>query len=84
MDLTAQYTHHFPGQVELGNGTLAKLGEIIKAAGGKKALVSTDPGVLGSGLVDNLKASLDQAGIGYAIFSDVKANPHREERPGRP
>jgi len=75
VDLKTNFTHHFPGLIELGNGSLAKLGEIIKEQGGKKALVVTDPGVLAAGLVGKVTDVLEAAGIEAVVFSEVQPNP---------
>lgn len=78
MDLASQFTHHFPGRIELGNGTVSKVGGILKEAGAKKALVVTDPGVIEAGLVNKVEKSLDGAGIPFVIHSDVQSNPTEE------
>ena len=41
----------------------------------KKALVVTDPGLIKFGVAKMVTDVLDEAGIAYEIFSDVKPNP---------
>lgn len=82
MDLTSQFTHHFPGQIELGNGTVSRVGEILKDAGAKQALLVTDSGVIKAGLADKVKGVLDATGIDYVIHSDVQSNPTEENVEG--
>jgi alcohol dehydrogenase class IV len=75
MDLMAQFSHHFPGRIELGNGTVARVGEILKDSGAKRALVVTDLGVTQAGMAERVKEVLEAAGISYAVYSDVQSNP---------
>lgn len=82
MDLEAQFSHYFPGRIELGNGTVAKVGEILKDSGAKKALVVTDVGVIEAGLAGRVKEVLDAAGISYVVYSDVQSNPTEENVEG--
>jgi len=78
MDITSQFTHFFPGRVELGNGTVSKLGSILKESGVKNPLLVTDPGVIKAGLADKVKGVLKESGIDYTIYSDVQPNPTQE------
>ncbi len=78
MDITSQFTHFFPGRVELGNGTLSKLGGILKEAGVKNPLLVTDPGVSKAGLLDKVEGVLKESKITCAVYSDVRANPTEE------
>ncbi|MBW2122932.1 MAG: iron-containing alcohol dehydrogenase, partial [Deltaproteobacteria bacterium] len=82
MDLRAQFSHHFPGRIELGNGTVSKVGEILKDAGVRRALLVTDPGVIEAGLAGKVRGALDGAGIEYAVYSDVRSNPTEENVQG--
>ncbi|MDQ0271861.1 iron-containing alcohol dehydrogenase family protein [Cytobacillus purgationiresistens] len=52
-----------------------ELANSIKKAGKKKAFIITDKGLIDSGVVENVTSSLDEAGIDYAVFSDVLPNP---------
>lgn len=58
-----------------GPGARKKLPEAIKQIGGKKALVVTDAGLIKFGVAKMVTDVLDEAGIPYSIFSDVKPNP---------
>ena len=51
------------------------LPEAIDRMGKKKALVVTDPGLIKFGVAKMVTDVLDEAGIKYEIFSDVKPNP---------
>ncbi len=58
-----------------GSGAIKELGPEIKKRGFKKAFVVTDEGVIKAGVLDKITEQLDQAGITYDVFSDVKPNP---------
>ena len=77
------FTYHTPTKVIFGKGTADKTGEEAKAAGASRALlVYGSDRVRKSGLLGQVEASLDAAGIAYDSFGGVKANPllsHAEE-----
>lgn len=56
-------------------GAVGAIPAALAADGLTKVLVVTDRGVLNAGLLNCLTAALAQAGVGYEIYSDVKANP---------
>ncbi len=58
-----------------GAGSAARLGEIIKGRLGQRVLIVTDAGVAKAGLLDAALESLTAAEIGWAIFSEVVADP---------
>ena len=58
-----------------GPGARKQLPEAIKQLGKNKALVVTDPGLIKFGVAKMVTDVLDEAGIPYEIFSDVKPNP---------
>lgn len=58
-----------------GAGSAARLGEIVRARFGERAFIVTDAGVAKAGLLDAALESLTAAGIGWAVFSDVVADP---------
>ncbi|MGI6005542.1 MAG: iron-containing alcohol dehydrogenase [Christensenellales bacterium] len=65
-----------PTYFEFGKGTEAKSGELVKRFGGTKALIVYGGGsVVRSGLLDRVKKSLDEAGVGYVELGGVKPNP---------
>ncbi len=77
------FTYHTPTKVIFGKGTADKTGEEAKSAGASRALlVYGSDRVRKSGLLGQVEASLDAAGIAYDSFGGVKANPllsHAEE-----
>lgn len=58
-----------------GKGAVASIPPEIKARGLKKALVCTDPDLIGFGVTKKVTDVLDGAGVEYEIYSDIKANP---------
>lgn len=58
-----------------GPGARKMLPEAVKQIGKQKALIVTDPGLIKFGVAKMVTDVLDEAGIRYEIFSDVKPNP---------
>ena len=59
-----------------GEDSLKKLPEFIKAKTScKKMLVVTDKGLMSLGLLNDMFASLDDAGIGYVVYDETVPNP---------
>jgi alcohol dehydrogenase len=61
--------------VQMGNGCSANLLASIRAAGGRRVTVVTDPGVRGTGMVERIIEPVQAAGIAVDIDDDVKPNP---------
>jgi alcohol dehydrogenase len=53
----------------------ARTGELARAAGMRKVLVVTDPGVVAAGHAQHVLDSLDQAGVAAVLFDKVRENP---------
>lgn len=51
------------------------LPEAVSRLGKDKAMIVTDPGLIKFGVARMVTDILDEAGIKYEIFSDVKPNP---------
>lgn len=58
-----------------GPGARKQLPEVVERLGKKKALVVTDKGLIKFGVAKMVTDVLDQAGIAYDVFSEVKPNP---------
>ena len=65
-----------------GKGCVVEIANEIKARGFAKALVCTDPDLIKFGVAQKVTSVLDQAGIPYEIYSDIKANPTIENVQG--
>ncbi len=66
---------NYPTTIRVGVGRIIEIAEVCKQYNIKSPLLVTDPGVAAlpmvSGIVDRCKA----AGLGIAVFSEVKPNP---------
>ena len=62
-------------RVVSGAGCVGSLGEEVKRLGGAKALLVCDEALEGMGMTAPLTDSLASAGVEYALFSGVKADP---------
>lgn len=71
--LTAKW--NFPTTVLFGPGRIRELPAVLKAAGIERPLFVTDPGLAKLPVVASTLAILDEAGVKYGMFSDVKPNP---------
>lgn len=58
-----------------GPGARKELPEVVKRLGKDKALIVTDAGLVKFGVAKMVTDVLDEAGIPFEIFSDVKPNP---------
>ncbi|HSL75561.1 MAG TPA: iron-containing alcohol dehydrogenase [Candidatus Limnocylindrales bacterium] len=59
-------------RVLFGVGQVARLGEVIAAAGGSKVFLVTDPGVVAAGIAGTALAASDAPAT---VYSDVEPNP---------
>jgi alcohol dehydrogenase class IV len=66
---------NFPTSVRFGAGRIAELAEAVRAAGMSRPLLVTDPRLATMPIVESALAALDAAGLGRAVFSDIKPNP---------
>ena len=58
-----------------GAGAINAIADEAKGRGFKKALVCSDPDLIKFGLTKKVTDILDNAGLAYEIFSDIKPNP---------
>jgi alcohol dehydrogenase class IV len=66
---------NYPTSIRFGVGRIAELPAVCKELGINRPLLVTDPGLRKLPMVDNVLALLRNAGVGDAVFSDVRANP---------
>ncbi len=62
-----------------GVGSLAEVGAAVRRAGGSRALLVTDPGVLAAGWVESALPHLRAAGVACEVWSGVTPNPKDHE-----
>ena len=70
-----QFSFSIPQNIIVGRGSMAQLPEIAKKLDGSHALIISDPGLLGLGLVQKTADYLTEAGLTVDTFTDVEANP---------
>ena len=58
-----------------GKGAIQEIPNEAKAHGCTKAFVCSDPDLLKFGVTKKVTDVLEQAGLTYDIYSDIKANP---------
>jgi alcohol dehydrogenase class IV len=66
---------NYPTSVRFGPGRIAELPAVCRELGMKRPLLVTDPGLRKLPMLGKALASLDAAGLGNAVFSEIQANP---------
>jgi alcohol dehydrogenase class IV len=66
---------NFPTAIKFGAGRIKELAELCKANGIRRPLFVTDPGLAQMPMVKAILDDLKAAGLGVALFSDVRPNP---------
>jgi alcohol dehydrogenase class IV len=62
-------------RVSFGVGSIARLPDVVGAAGGTRVFVVTDPGVRRAGIVDPILDGLAAVNLATAVFDEVEPNP---------
>lgn len=66
---------NYPTTVRFGAGRISELADALSATGIKRPLFVTDPGLAKLPVVPKTLKLLDDAGVKYGVFSDVRPNP---------
>jgi alcohol dehydrogenase class IV len=66
---------NYPTTVKFGAGRIRELPDVLKAAGIKRPLLVTDPGLAKLPMVTSAIRANEAAGVPTAVFSDIKPNP---------
>ena len=74
----ADFTFETAPRIVSASGGAARIGEIARGLGLKRAFVVSDPGLVAAGLVAPIEASLAAAGITAVLFTRVQADPPEE------
>ena len=70
------FTYNLAPSIKFGCGLAAKIGEeLAPRYDQKRAVMISDPGVVGAGLTDNVGASLKKNGFKVDLFSDLTGEP---------
>ena len=74
------FKYYTPTEVIFGKGTEDQTGKLIKRFGGSRVLIHYGgQSAVRSGLLDRVKASLDEAGLFHVELGGVVPNPHLEK-----
>jgi len=73
MTLTGNW--NYPTSVRFGAGRIKELPEHCKAAGIRRPLIVTDPGLSALPMIESAAASLGAAGLDVRVFDKVQPNP---------
>ncbi len=74
----ANVTWSFPTTIVFGNGAISTLADYVRRAGGKRALVVCDAGVVKAEIAEKVRKNLEGASIPTMIFDRVDPNPVEE------
>ena len=66
---------NFPTAIKFGAGRIRELAEHCRANGISRPLFVTDPGLAAKPMVRTIVEEVKGAGLGIAVFSDVRPNP---------
>ncbi|MCC6314764.1 MAG: iron-containing alcohol dehydrogenase [Thermomicrobiales bacterium] len=65
-------------KVVAGPGSAGSIGEELRGLGATRALIVTDRGVAGAGLLASVVEGLERAGVTHEVFDEVEPNPLAE------
>ena len=63
------------GRLQFGEGSLDRVGQLVRELGCTRVLLVTDSGIRAAGHVERAEAALSAATIEYAVFDEVVENP---------
>lgn len=79
MHTPSTFDHQPRTRLVYGNGTLARIGELARELGARRALLVSDPGIVGAGYVTRAVSLLIAAGVQARVYGDVRENPSTED-----
>ena len=62
-------------RIAFGAGALERIGDFVKAEGGSRVLLVSDPGITEAGHVERAVRALYQAGLAVRVFDEADQNP---------
>ena len=65
----------YPTRIRFGPGRIEELPRVLEELGARRLLLVTDPGLRELDMVANVERLLSGAGLHFATFSDIQANP---------
>lgn len=66
---------NYPTAIKFGAGRITELADHCRASGITRPLLVTDPGLAAMPMVRAIVDDLERAGLGVAVFSEVRPNP---------
>lgn len=72
------FTFAVPQEIIFGEGSISKLGDLIKKSGCQKPFIISGKVLTKLGVVDRVVKIIEKAGYASEIFNDVEANPSIE------
>jgi alcohol dehydrogenase class IV len=73
--LTETFSFRTAKRILFGLNTCQDTGEEIRVLGGKRPLIVSDKGILGSGVLDKVIDHVEDEGLNVEIFNDLTAEP---------
>ena len=68
----------FPTEIRFGPGRIRELASACGEHGIRRPLVAMDPGLAALEARREIQAAMEEAGLGFALFSDMRGNPTLE------
>ncbi len=78
MDSVNAFDFSLSTRISFGVGAAQAAGKELAKIGIKKTLIVTDPGILGTGIIQSIEKSLEEAHVRSQVFSNVASNPTAE------
>lgn len=78
-DLSQLITFNFPGPILFGLGAVREVGRQGQKMGGTRPLLVTGPHIAASGLLEQVLAPMEEAGLEVVLFQDAQVNPTDED-----
>lgn len=72
---TKSFMWQIPTKLYFGIGEAEKIVDRVNELGGKSVFIVTDPGLMRTNIVSDIKAKLNSAGFRTEVFSKVEPNP---------
>ncbi len=69
------FTHYNPVELVFGPGTVDRIGSLVREHGGTALVVTGRSSMKKTGVLDQVLASLDEAGLEASVFDEVEPNP---------
>jgi alcohol dehydrogenase len=73
------FDHQPRTRLLFGNGTLSRLGELVRELGGTRVLIVSDPGIVKAGYTARAQTFLEGSGLAVKVYGEVRENPSTED-----